>query len=369
VTFDIAPITGGYALDYRALTQRTAQRFSLPFLYGVRAPTYDRVNGLSLPYGPLIAFDTGDVEFEPTATYRSHIGRLDPALRFTAQRGRRNRFEAFAGRATFSNDRWIHGDLVNSVNSLFVGQDTRNYYRADRAEATAHRLVEAAGGQVEPYLGARWERARSVGSATVPGSVPWSMFGRHDSTHMARPNPSVTGGDVTSLLGGLRADWQAGGLTANGQLDLEGAVAAPVNGRFAQATFDGGVAFPTFGTQTFQIETHVVFTGGQDTPSQRFAYLGGPGTISTIRALELGGDQLLFVESRYNVPLSRPRIPLAGPPVVTLRHVLGSAGVGSLPPLEQNIALRLTVAVIRFEVVADPARDVVKTGVALSFSR
>jgi hypothetical protein len=302
-------------------------------------------------------------------TYRSHIGTLDPALRFTAQRGRRNRFEAFAGRATFSNDRWIQGDLVNSVNALFIGQDTRNYYRADRVQATAHRLLERVGGQVEPFLGARWERSYSVGSATVPTSGPWSMFGRRDSTHMARPNPPVSGGDITSLLGGLRTDWQAGGLTATGTLEVEGALAAPVNGRFVQTAFDGGVAFPTFGAQTFQLETHLVFTGGQDTPSQRFAYLGGPGTISTIRTLELGGDELLFVESRYNVPLSRPRLPLVGPPVVTLRHVIGSAGVGRLPSLEQNIALRLTIAIIRFEIVADPARDIVKTGVALSFSR
>jgi hypothetical protein len=309
------------------------------------------------------------VEFDPTLTYRSHIGTLDPRLRFTAQRGRRNRVEAFAGRATFSNDRWIQGDLVNSVNSLFIGQDTRNYYRADRVEATAHRLLERAAGQVEPYLGARWERSRSVGSPTVPTSVPWSMFGRHDSTHMARPNPPVTGGDITSLLAGVRADWQSGELTATGTLDVEGSVAAPLNGRFTQATFDAGIGFPTFGTQTFKLETHVVLSTGHDTPSQRFAYLGGPGTISTIRTLELGGDQLLFVESRYNLPLSRPRIPLAGPPVITLRHVLGSAGVGSLPSFEQNIALRVTIAIIRFELVADPARDVVKTGVALSFSR
>jgi hypothetical protein len=367
-TFDITPLGDGYALDYRALTVRTARRFSLPFLFGLRIPTYDRVNGVTLPYGPLISLDTGDIEIEPTVTYRTHLGAIDPGLRVSAQRGRRNRFDAFAGRATFSNDRWIHGDLINSLNSLFLGQDTRNYYRADRVEATGHRLLESANGQIEPYIGARWERSSSTGSATVPRSTPWSLFGRRDTTRMSRPNPPVTGGRITSLLGGARADWQLGGVAATGTLNLEGGL-SPGEGRFLQSTFDGRVTFPTFATQTFQVETHVVLTAGDDTPSQRYAYIGGSGTISTLELLEQGGDQLLFIDSRYNIPLARPRLPLVGGPVITLRHVLGAAGVGGLPDLEQNIALRVTFAFIRVEVVLDPARDEVKTGVALAFSR
>jgi hypothetical protein len=368
-TFDITPVDGGYALDYRPLVERTERRFSLPFLYGVRLPTYDRVNGLSLSFGPLVSFDTGDIEIEPIVTYRTHLGKIDPALRATAQRGRRHRFEAYAGRGTFSNDRWIHGDIVNSVTSLFSGQDTRNYYRADRVEATGHRLWERATGQLEPFLGARWERSWSAGSPTVPSSVPWSLFGRRDTTRMSRPNPSVTGGRITSILGGAHADWEVGGVVAAATLALEGAVDAPASGRFVQGTLEGKVTFPTFHTQSFQIETHVVLTSGDQTPSQRYAYFGGPGTISTMETLEQGGDQLLFVDSRYMIPLTRPRLPLVGAPVITLRHVLGSAGVGSLPDLEQNIALRISLAIFRFEIVLDPARDIVKTGFALSFSR
>ncbi|MDQ3995859.1 MAG: hypothetical protein M3303_02445 [Gemmatimonadota bacterium] len=369
-TFDITPVEGGYALDYRALAERTARRFSLPFLYGLRLPTYDRVNGLSVSFGPLVSLDTGDLEIEPIVAYRTHLGTIDPALRVTAQRGRRNRFESYAGRATFSNDRWIHGDIINSVNSLVTGLDTRNYYRADRVEATGHRLWERVTGQVEPFLGARWERSWSVGSPTVPSSVPWSLFGRRDASRMSRPNPAVSGGRITSLLGGVRADWELAGVVAAAMLGVEGAIDAPQDGRFVQGTIDGRVTFPTFGTQSFQVETHVVLTaGGGETPSQRYVGFGGSGTISTMETLEQRGDQLLFVDSRYHIPLARPRLPLVGAPVITLRHVIGSAGVGSLPDLEQNIALRVTLAILRFEVVLDPARDIVKTGFALSFSR
>jgi hypothetical protein len=368
-TFDIVPFEGGYALDYRVLAERTARRFSLPFLFGLRLPTYDRVNGLSLGFGPLVSFDTGDVAIEPIVTYRSHIGKIDPALRASAQRGRRNRFEAYAGRASFSNDRWIHGDIVNSVNSLFTGTDTRNYYRADRVEATAHRLWESATGQVEPFVGARWERSWSVGSPTAPDGIPWSLFGRRDTTKMSRPNPTVTGGRITSLLGGVRADWQLGGVDARAALGVEGALDAPTAAQFVQSTLDARVTFPTFHTQTFQTEMYIVFTAGDDTPAQRYVAVGGPGTLSTLETLEQRGDQLLFIDSRYHIPLTRPRLPLVGGPVFTIRHVLAAAGVRSLPDLEQNIALRLTLAIVRVEVVVDPARNRVKTGVALSFSR
>lgn len=368
-TFDVAPIDGGYALDYRALVARTVQRFSLPFLFGVRLPTYDRVNGVSLPFGPLISLDTGDIEIEPIATYRSHIGKLDGALRASAQRGRRNRFDGYAGRGTFSNDKWINGDLLNSVTSLFSGTDTRNYYRADRGEVTAHRLWESTTGQVEPFLGARMERAWSVGSPTIPDGSPWSLFGRDDDERMRRPNPAVTGGTITSILGGVRADWQVGGLDARTMLGVEGAVNAPGDGRFVQATLDGRLTFPTFHIQSFQIEAHAVLTTGDETPSQRYAYLGGPGTISTLDPLEQGGDQLIFVDSRYFIPFTRPRLPLLGAPVFTIRHVIGAAGVGGLPDFEQNISLRLSLAIVRVEVSVDPARGDVKTGVALSLSR
>ncbi len=368
-TFDIVALDGGYALDYRVLAERTARRFSLPFLFGVRMPTYDRVNGLSLSFGPLVSFDTGDVDIEPIVTYRSHIGTIDPALRLSAQRGRRNLVEAYAGRASFSNDRWIHGDFINSVNSLFSGTDTRNYYRADRVEATGYRLWESATGQVEPFLGGRWERSWSVGSPTVPDGIPWSLFGRRDTTKMSRPNPNVTGGGITSILGGVRADWQLGGVDARARLGIEGAVNAPAGAQFVQSTLDARVRFPTFHTQSFQTEAYFVFTAGDDTPSQRYVAVGGPGTLSTLETLEQRGDQLLFIDSRYHIPLTRPRLPLVGAPVFTIRHVLAAAGVRSLPDLEQNIALRLTLAILRLEVVVDPARDEVKTGVALSFSR
>src|SRR6185437_9745483 len=48
--------------------------------------------------------------------------------------------------------------------------------------------------------------------------------------------------------------------------------------------------FPTFATQHFAFHAHGVLTAGDTAPPQRFAYLGGAGTLPTLDVLSLGGD-------------------------------------------------------------------------------
>jgi hypothetical protein len=69
----------------------------------------------------------------------------------------------------------------------------------------------------------------------------------------------------------------------------------------------------------------------------------------------MGGDQLVFVESRYNVPIQRITIPFVGSPIVTLRHMIGAAGIDELPDLVQNLGLRLTLRPLRFDAVINPS--------------
>src|SRR5207248_651966 len=101
------------------------------------------------------------------------------------------------------------------------------------------------------------------------------------------------------------------------ELDARGEIAAhtPASNHFSQLTLDGQVRFPTFGTQRFRLEAHSVLTGGK-APPQRWAYLGGDGTIAMLHTLELGGDQLLFLDSRYEIPLSSIVLGQAGSPTL-----------------------------------------------------
>jgi hypothetical protein len=143
----------------------------------------------------------------------------------------------------------------------------------------------------------------------------------------------------------------------------------PYASAFTQVTLGSRVSFPTFGSQHFELFAHALLTAGDTAPPQRWSYVGGPGTLPTFELLQFGGDQLLFVESQYVIPIDRVVIKVLGTPTVGLRHMLGSAGVGRLPALEQNLGVRLTVGFFRADYVIDPATDERDLSFALAFFR
>ena len=380
----LATVRGG-VYSYRDLTfarireggeiglwYRDLERFDVPLLafpaYGLHLPEYTRVDGVVLPWGPTITLVDGGVELIPTLTYRSHLGDVDPAVAGEWRFGRRTRVEGSVGRGTFSNDRWIRGNVVNSITTLVAGSDTRNYFRADRADVRAARLFETERATVEPFLGARRERAWSVGPDSFPAHAPWSIFGRRDTERMIRPNPAIDRGRIASALAGAEFTYEEPTLVAGSALVVEVAPTAPGDARFTQVTWDGEVQFPTFRDHTFEFFAHVVATTG-DTPRQRYAYLGGSGTLRTLDLLSRGGDQLVFADSRYIIPLDRIVIPFLGSPRLTLRHAIGGAGVGGLGTLVQNVGARLALGPLRFEYVVDPASGEASADVTIGFSR
>lgn len=361
-TFDVQRDASGHlALRYRSLVDRSVALFRLPLGIGLRIPTYDRVNGASVAFGPIVSLDTGRITLEPLVTYRSNLGAIDPAVFARVELGRRNLLEVTAQRGTFTNERWIRDSLVNSIITLIRGTDARNYYRADRVEAIARRTWEGASGTLDPWIGARTERAWSAGLDTTTrrrGRRPWALIKRNDVTDgMRRPNPRVLHDRITSALVGAQLDWTAaGGLETNLDLGTEVSVGAPSGRGFVQGVLDATVAFPVVREHTLRMQLHALLTASDSTPAQRYSYVGGSGTIPTRDLLEMGGDRLLHLDSRYEIPLDRPVIPFLGSPTVAIRHVIGSAGVGRLPAFAQNVGLRVTVGMLRAEFMMDPAR-------------
>ncbi len=355
VTYDIARTSdGGLTLDWRVVSPRREETLTFPIIFGFRLPTYTRVDGLGLTWGPRIMLDTGRIVIDPVITYRSDLGEIDPSVTARLGLGRLTSLEVRAVRGTFTNDAWIQSDIANFISALFAGRDYRNYWRADRGEALLQRRWERAATMLALEIGGRVERAWSV---TAGG--PWSVFGRNDvEDGMLRPNPAVLHGRITSALAGGRFDWERQQVTLATRLLTETALEAPGDSRFTQATLEALVGFPAFRNHTFSLEAHAVHTFGGTAPPQRFAYLGGSGTLPTFDLLEFGGDRLLFFESRYSIPIERIQIPIAGSPVITFRHMIGMAGVGSLPPFEQNLGVRLRVGPIRVDWTIDPvSRD------------
>jgi hypothetical protein len=171
---------------------------------------------------------------------------------------------------------------------------------------------------------------------------------------MARPNPLVEAGTIGSGLIGAQLYDTLGLVASRVRAEVEQSFSTvPGTGGFTQFTLDGRVNFPTFGAQSIRIRAHGVGTVGDSVARARYAYLGGSGTLPVVDLLELGGTQLLFVESRYIIPLPGIALPLVGSPVLTLRHIMGSAGVGSLPSLEQEIGAGIGLSALRLDYTID----------------
>jgi len=86
--------------------------------------------------------------------------------------------------------------------------------------------------------------------------------------------------------------------------------------------------------------------------------------------LQLGGTELLFFESRYTIPIKSLTVPFVGAPLVTLRHVMGSAGINTLPSLDQEIGMGLGLGPLRLEVSHDVSQNGgTKFGIGISFVR
>ena len=303
--YTITAATPRYELVYQGRRRDRPPVLQFAGVQGLLAPAYDRVNGLSVPVGALITLGDRAVELQPTATYRSRLGVVDPGLTIRVGPERSLRLEADAGRMTRSNERWIYGDLLNSAATIAFGNDTRNYFRADGGTARAIGHIERPGLTFEPFVGARYEKVRPI---TAVGNV-WAFSGRESVEHMARPNPLVERGEIGSgLLGGSLA-YEMGVVTAKLAAEGERSFGTPDGtSAFIQLTLDGVIAFPTFAQQRLQIHAHGVATAGDSTPRARYAYLGRNGTLPLLELLEQGGDQLLFEQLEEREQIGRAHV-------------------------------------------------------------
>jgi hypothetical protein len=174
---------------------------------------------------------------------------------------------------------------------------------------------------------------------------------------------------LTSALLGARLGWEEQSVRVTVDALNEAAGFDVDNRHFDQITLDAQVRFPTFGSQEFLLSTHLLQTFGDTAPPQRWGYLGGSGTITTLPLLSLGGDHLLYFESNYVISIQKFDLPILGAPTITLRHMIGSAGIGRLPEFQQNLGVRLSLSFLRFDAVVDPVRRGWELGLGLSMAR
>ncbi|MEP6691928.1 MAG: hypothetical protein ABJD07_12290 [Gemmatimonadaceae bacterium] len=360
-TIDSTP--AGYELEDTGARAAVPDLISFPVVKGFRIPAYDRLNGLSIPFGPTLTYRR--LTIDPIVTYRSNLGEVDASAEAVVRVARHVMLEADGGRATRSNDRWIQSEISNSLSSLLSGHDFRNYYRADYAVGRLSHIWQTNGADIALWGGARSERAWSIERVGA-----WSFRSRTDTVEgMRRPNPAIDDGHISSGLAGGSLDWEVDDVHVKVRAEVELPWDAPRDARFQQTTAHAEIGFKTFGEQRLDFRSHVVMTTGDTASRQRFVYLGGQGTIPTLDVLSRGGDRLVFFETDYSIPVPRIQLPLVGAPTFTLRHLIGAAGVQRLGTFDQNLGLRLALSFFRAEIFLDPSNRHTEGGVGLSLTR
>jgi hypothetical protein len=363
------------SLAFGAASAQAQVSVEFPLGLGLHVPSYDRVNGLSLPFGPSVTIGDSRVVIEPTVTYRSHLGNLDPLLRASWNVTDSNLVLSVIGeRGTFTNDKWIRSDLVNSLASLGAGDDSRNYYRADRAEGRLSYSIPVPAGIVQTFAGARFENAWSTGWRAGERRGPYSFFGRHNERNgIDRPNPLIDRGHVGSALVGVGGTFEKGPVRSDvhvhGEFAWHTPFDTPSGADFQQYTFNQEGRISTFGRQHLFLNLHGVTTSGGATPLQRYAYLGGAGTLATVDMLAMGGDRMYFLDAAYVIPVPIVDLPLIGGPFIAPRYMIGAAGVREFGVPTTNVGVRVGFGPLCIDYLVDPRSHDHDFGVGLSFSR
>jgi hypothetical protein len=339
---------GGYVITAPGANARVR----LPGLYGFLAPTYDRVNALTVPWG--LEFERGASVWLPNASarvrYRSVRTDVDGDLELSWPFGRHS-IALRGGLTVRTNDDWINSDLENSIYAIVGGIDTRNYYEAGFAEAELD-LEFGQGTLWLTGLTLAWERADSLSNRD-----PFSIFSVRGGF---QPNAPVVEAEAASakLEVGLQS-WIEGATSLSFDLVVERADQS-VAGDLTFTVFGGSLAadIPTIGAQNLVIEARGQVPGKEGAPGQRRRALGGWGSLPTLKPVERQGDVMWWTAATYRVPL-RPEASLLTRVDAWVQYAAGNAWVDgeNRPPTVHNLALGATLGPLAGGVYTDPNDD------------
>lgn len=332
----------------------TRQRSALVLdgVRGVRIPTYDRVDGLTVGIGAgYLTPALGRVEpmVRGWVEYRTEPGEFTGGGELSATRGR-STLAVGAERTTASEDRWIRNDLLNSIAVLWDGDDYRNYYAADRGWLEARRVLERGPREINAFLRLQVEDATSRAAGD-----PWILF----DPDSLRPNPAVDEMRITSVRAGgtvgLRMPRIEADLGVETEFGFEG-----LDGERTFQRFElfGEGAVPALADHTLELEWHLrgPLPGTDSLPRQRWSFVGGSGTLYTYEIAEFAGDRVVFAGLRYIIPIpDRWGVSFFGQPTLNLRHIAATAWTAEARrAVRHNLGLELRWPFFYGRVFVDP---------------
>jgi hypothetical protein len=338
-------------------------RFVLEGFRGLMVPSYDRVDGLTVPVGGALLLPnaaTFENRLRTRLEYRTARRRLTGGAELVAER-EPIRLAAGVERTTVSNELWIQPRWKNSLIYLFSGNDYFDHYEADRVYVEA--LVRPlAVGPLPVELGVRLQRedARSLAAAN-----PWSLLNRSAT----RPNRPVDDGRIVSAIAhastaysGQTAIASGGALVEFGRAQMPLGWTEPATepeaGNFGRIELFADVALAGLRNHTLEIDANfrAPLPGTADLPRQRWTHVGGGRTLYTVPIATYHGDRLAHVHTTYAIPIDAVRLPLLGPPTLDLIHVAAMAWTRQEErSLEQNIGAGVRAGFLYLRFMVNPA--------------
>lgn len=328
VLLRVVPRDGGWEIFH---VQEQPSAVELHGLSGFHLPTYRRVDGWTLGWGGTVRAIRLPAQPEVDGAVRFHTEgsqQLEGSLRAALHPTGRIRVGLLAERRTRTRDRWIRGDLPNTVSYLVGLGDFRNYYRAERV---ALEVASTADEGLVPSLSIQWEEASSLDAR------PLAVLFDDDSD--VRTNPAVDEGRVTSLSGELAYRHGDSDGDFTGRLGVE-AADSTVAGDFSFLLAEARINFRRRVVADHRIELVGVgrWDVAGDPPRQRWSALGGTGSLPALERLGLRGPRMAFASATWLVPLEALRFPVLGAPRIFLRNALGTAwSEGETFRLEDNV--------------------------------
>lgn len=345
------------AYDVRVQPAPAPPRLILPGLFGFRAPAYDRVDGLSLQWGPRFRF-TGrddDAVADAWVTYHSARGDLAGGVQLDLPLTASVRVQAEAARATLTNEEWIRTQLPNTLGALTYASDLRDYRESDFVSVTLGRPIDEllfpGDLRVAPRIALLASDDRSLA-----GRTPWALFAGDEDW---RPNPAIEPGTLVSVTGAADLLWEGNTTSFVGEASVERGLSGAGDFGFTQWIVSGDWEMEALWGHTIAVYARGMGTFGDAAPPQRWSFVGGLNTLPTFETAAFRGDRLAFVRSVYALPVPGVVLPVVGVPTLTIVYAAGTAwqtGEDS-PGWQQNLGLGATLLFLNATYYVDPSGD------------
>ncbi len=314
----VRPTGGGYEIISEVEPEPA---FEFDGTYGFHLPTYDRVNGLSIPVGVLARLSAvpGRPELAGGLTWIPAREDVDYRLHNSWRLGDRVRLGLFATSAVVSNEEWIRPTWYNSLAHFVAGDDVRSHYDSREIGLEVEwRSPEPPVWEDAPH----WRVVAAVGREEAADFLVRRvtiLFGDEPPgplRSLPDYDPHLQVADGSLWFGRLGFEWESQGRdghTAMGlgvEVGLEDELSRVVAGIGPISEYDFLLVEGRFSARRVTASGHAVEAFGIGRldvtgrlPTQRHSMIGGIGTLPTMPLRGLRDARLVYAEAAYGIPL------------------------------------------------------------------